>query len=240
MEQWVLLFVLCIGASFVLRVVGFGFGIFIMTWLTTLMPSYGEATALSGILAMCTSAWVVFRMRKHLVWSHLWPMLLTFVAVSAFSICCLSRIEDRVLNMVLGIVLILVSLYFLFLNGRIHIRPTRTAQIGAGTLSGLMGGFFAMQGPPAVLYFLESERDKDRYMALIQTYLFTGNIGMTAVRAANGFVTPAVGWGIVYGIGGVVIGSLIGTLVYRHISTKVLRTLVYLFLGVSGVLLLCR
>lgn len=46
------LFFLSIGASFVQRSTGFGFGIFIMTMLPALMPSYGEATTLSGLLAM--------------------------------------------------------------------------------------------------------------------------------------------------------------------------------------------
>ena len=43
MEQTALqLFVLSIGASFVQRTTGFGFGIFIMTMLPAIMPSYGE------------------------------------------------------------------------------------------------------------------------------------------------------------------------------------------------------
>ena len=46
------LFLLSIGASFVQRTTGFGFGIFIMTMLPSIMPSFGEATTLSGILAM--------------------------------------------------------------------------------------------------------------------------------------------------------------------------------------------
>ena len=50
------IFLLSIGASFVQRTTGFGFGIFIMTMLPYLMPTYGEATTLSGILAITTSA----------------------------------------------------------------------------------------------------------------------------------------------------------------------------------------
>ena len=50
-----LLFLMSLGAAFVQRVSGFGFGIFIMTVLPYIMPSYGEATALSGLMAMVTS-----------------------------------------------------------------------------------------------------------------------------------------------------------------------------------------
>ena len=48
------IFLLASGASFVQRSTGFGFGIFIMTALPFLMPSYGEATTLSGLLALTT------------------------------------------------------------------------------------------------------------------------------------------------------------------------------------------
>ena len=41
------IFLLSIGASFIQRTTGFGFGIFIMTMLPFLMPTYGEATTLS-------------------------------------------------------------------------------------------------------------------------------------------------------------------------------------------------
>ena len=56
------IFLLSIGASFVQRTTGFGFGIFIMTMLPFFLPTYGEATILSGLLAITTSAVIVWRM----------------------------------------------------------------------------------------------------------------------------------------------------------------------------------
>ena len=66
------IFVLCIIASFIQRTTGFGFGIFIMTMLPFLMPSYGEATTLSGLLAITTSAAIVWRLRDYVTWQRLW------------------------------------------------------------------------------------------------------------------------------------------------------------------------
>lgn len=53
MSVWALifLFLFVTAASFTQRVTGFGFGIIVMTVLPYLLPSYGEATALSGLLA---------------------------------------------------------------------------------------------------------------------------------------------------------------------------------------------
>ena len=75
------IFILSIGASFIQRTTGFGFGIFIMTMLPFLMPSYGEATTLSGLLAITTSAAIVWRLRSYVTWQRLWPILLTFIIV---------------------------------------------------------------------------------------------------------------------------------------------------------------
>ena len=69
-------------ASLIQRVSGFGFGIFIMTVLPHLLPSYAEATALSGLLAIVASLGPAVVMYRHLEWKKLLPILITFIVVS--------------------------------------------------------------------------------------------------------------------------------------------------------------
>ena len=228
------IFLLSIGASFVQRTTGFGFGIFIMTMLPAIMSSHGEATTLSGILAMTTSLIIVIQKYRFIVWQRLLPILLTFIVVSIGAIFVLKRMEYSILNILLGITLVVVSIYFSFFSKRIKVKTTLPVQITAGTLSGLMGGFFGMQGPPAVLYFVNSEKDKEHYLAVTQTYFLVGNIMMTIARTYNGFFTTAVSMGYIYGITGVVIGNLIGAWVFRHITGSLLKYIIYAYIGISG------
>ena len=228
------LFLLSIGASFVQRTTGFGFGIFIMTMLPSIMPSYGEATTLSGLLAMTTSLIIVVQKYKYISWSRLLPILLTFIIVSICAIFMLKRMEYGVLNILLGIMLILTSIYFTFFSKRIKVKTTMPVQITAGTLSGLMGGFFGMQGPPAVLYFVSSEPDKEHYLAMTQTYFLMGNLMMTMARAYNGFFTSTVSIGYIYGISGVVVGNLIGAWLFKHITGSLLKYIIYAYIGILG------
>ena len=100
------IFLLSIGASFVQRTTGFGFGIFIMTMLPFFLPTYGEATTLSGLLAITTSAVIVWRLREHVIWKRLWTILLTFIIVSTIAIFALKRIEDHILRQILGVALL--------------------------------------------------------------------------------------------------------------------------------------
>ena len=238
MNTLIAIFLLSIFGSFVQRVTGFGFGIFIMTVLPFLVPSYAEATTLSGLLAMTTSLAVSFRMRHYLSWRKILPLLIIFSVVSALSIFCLKRMDEVLLKRILGVVLILISIYFAFFSRRIKIPTTLPAQATTGTLSGLMGGFFGMQGPPVVLYFISTAKDKNEYMAQAQTYFVIGNTFMTIVRGCNGFLTPAVGRGYLYGIGGVIIGMSLGAFVFKRIPNRVFRYIVYAYIAVSGIIIL--
>ena len=202
------------------------------------MPSYGEATTLSGLLAITTSAAIVWRLRNYVTWQRLWPILLTFIIVSTIAIFALTRIEDHILRRILGVALILISIYFMLFSQRIKLPTTKKVQVGAGTLSGLMGGFFGMQGPPAVLYFIQSEPMKEHYMAMAQTYFLIGNLMMTGVRAYNGFFTETVAVDYLYGLGGVIIGTMLGAYVFKHISNRIFRYIVYAYICISGVIIL--
>ena len=238
MSGGILILLLALCASFVQRTIGFGFGILIMTMLPLLMPSYGEATTLSGLLAMFTSMVVTVQMHRFITWKRLLPVLGVFMIVSSVAIFMLPGINDKAIMLVLGVVLILTSLYFILLSGRIHIRPTLPSQIGIGILSGLMGGFFAMQGPPAVLYFLSSEKDKEHYLAMISAYLLIGNFATTLVRSANGFMTREVGVGFLWGIAGVAAGAFLGAKAFKRIPHKVFDYIVYAYIAFSGVVIL--
>ncbi len=236
-ESFSLLCVFCFLGSFIQRVTGFGFGIFVMTIFPYLLPSYGEATMLSGLLAGTNSLMVVLQKRRFIQWKDFFPMLSCFMIVSVVCIFLLVRIDDHQIKKVLGVLLIFCSLYFLFFNNRIHLKPNMKTQLSMGTLSGMMGGFFAMQGPPAVLYFMVSGMSKDAYIACMQTYLLSGNLLMSVVRSYHGFLTCQVGLAYCAGFLFVLGGNWLGCKVFNKISSKILRRCVYGYLALSGAII---
>ena len=231
---------LAAGASFVQRTIGFGFGIFIMTALPFLMPSYGEAVTLSGLLSLTSAAVVMFRYLKYVTWKRFLPIVASFVIFSTLAISLLDKIEGQAMRIILGIVLIVISLYFSFFKEKLQkiIRPTSGWQLGAGAASGVMGGLFGMHGPPVVLYLVASEPDKDHYMGMIQTYAFVTNVTMLAVRAWNGYVTHTVGTTYLYGLAGLAIGVLAGNWAYSRIPNRIFTYVVYAYIAFSGLIIL--
>lgn len=240
MENLIYIILLAAGASFIQRTIGFGFGIFIMTALPFLMPSYAEAVTLSGLLSLTSATVVMIQYLKFVTWKRLLQMVGAFAVFSTVAILMLDRIEGPVMRMILGCVLIFLSLYFSFFKKKLqkYIRPTAGWLLGTGSVSGIMGGLFGMHGPPVVLYLVVSEPDKNHYMGMIQTYAVITNIVMLAVRAYNGYVTPTVGTTYLYGLGGLAIGVLAGNWAFRRIPNRLFTYIVYAYIGVSGAIIL--
>ena len=229
------LIIFTIGAAFVQRTTGFGFGIFIMTVLPYLMPSYGEATTLSGLLASVTSLIITVKYRRVIAWRKLLPILAAFLLTSFLAVQMLTWMRGDTLKYVLGITLILCAVYFNFFADKMKVKPTLGMQATLGTLSGIMGGLFGMQGPPAVLYFLAVSESKERYTALAQCYFLLGNCMMTIYRAQSGFFTQEVITSWCYAVPAVLVGTYLGGVVFNRLSLPTLRKLVYLYIGISGI-----
>jgi len=231
-----LIFLSSFAGSFVQRVCGFGFGIFIMTILPYLMPSYQEATALSGFLSLIQSGIVLFSVYKFLNIRNLYGIFLTFCVFSFFAVKFVSVTDSGGLRVILGCVLILLAAYFLFFANKAAVKPTIKWQISLGGLSGLMGGLFGMHGPAAVVYFLSSETSKESYLAIAQAYFVLTNIYMSLFRAEYGFVTPTVGLSLLYALPGIFLGIFFGKKVFEKINRETLKKIIYFYMIIAGII----
>ena len=240
MENILYLILLAAGASFIQRTIGFGFGIFIMTALPFLMPSYAEAVTLSGLLALTSGTVVMIQYIKYVTWKRFLPIIGAFIIFSTAAILLLDKIEGPMMRKILGVMLILLSLYFSFFKERLqkHIRATPGWMSASGAVSGVMGGLFGMQGPAAVLYLIVSEPSKMHYMGMIQTYSVVTNVTMLAVRVYNGYVTPAVGTSYLYGLVGLALGVIAGNWAFKRIPNRLFTNIVYAYIGISGAIIL--
>ncbi|MBR3615442.1 MAG: sulfite exporter TauE/SafE family protein [Bacteroidaceae bacterium] len=236
-----ILFALSACAGFVQRVSGFGFGIFIMMFLPYIMPSYNEAVALSGILSGCTAMLIVVRNRRYIQWRAIPVVLLSNIAVSYFVIIYMGAVDGLVLRRCLGVALMLVSLYFIFLEGRTSMLfSSRWSQATVGALSGLMGSMFAMPGPPVVLYGVSVIKDKRAYMATMQTFWLLFNVVYLYFRSGRGYYTADTPLYLCTGIAGVFLGIYVGARVFCMINKGLLKKVIYGFMLLSGLVALLK
>lgn len=235
-----LVFLLTIVASFIQRVTGFGFGIFVMMFFPYILPTFGESITLSGLLAGTTSLLIAIRNWRFIRWRLMGTVLLFNVLVSYIAIEYMASLSNATMKRVFGVALILIALYFLFFDGKLKmLLRSYTAQTGIGIISGIMGGMFAMPGPPIVLYSIGVINDKREYVATLQALFFTLNIFYTLFRLKVGFFAESTLTLWAFCLFGCFIGAWAGARLFRLISLPLLKKIVYLLMIVSGFVAVC-
>ncbi len=229
--------ILTIIASFIQRVTGFGFGIFVMMFFPFFLPSYGESVMLSGLLAGTTAFLITISNIHYVRWRMMGIIVLFNVIASFLAIEYMSSLSNETLKRCLGVVLILIALYFLWGKNKSNkLFLSRWAQGIIGTISGIMGGMFAMPGPPVVLYCISSIENKREYVVTLQAFSVIFNIFYTLFRAKVGFYSEStlLWWGA--GLIGLMIGTSLGSRCSERISNQRLKQIVYVMMILSGII----
>ncbi len=228
----------CAAGAVVQATTGFGFGILCMAVFPYILPSYLQSTAVSSVCAATMSTMVAIRSRKHINFKIILPLFLGYSVASVWSVYYAKTQSEGLMVKLLGGVLILVSIYFMFFSGKFRIRPTFYNGIIAGVLGGVGSGMFSIGGPPVIIYLMSAISDKDEYRACSVTYFAIGSWYVSTVRWINGvFDAQTVYlWGMA--ILALCVGTYIGNRIFDRINAATLKRLVYCFMAVSGVTML--
>lgn len=230
------IFILTVIASFIQRVSGFGFGIFVMMFFPFFLPTYGDCIMLSGLLAGSTALMIAVQNWRYIRWKLMGRVVFFNVLASYLATEYMRSLGNDTMKQCLGVMLILIALYFMFSEGRLtRIFKSRLAQISIGSISGVMGGMFAMPGPPLVLYCISTIDDKREYVTTLQAFSVVINVCYTLIRFRAGFYSDSTWLWWLIGLMGAFIGSFLGSRFFERISHRTLKYIVYVMMIVSGV-----
>ena len=158
------------GAAFVQRVSGFGLGIFAMLFLPYLTPTAQAAATVSTLFSCVTSSYNGIKYRKSADFKTLLPMIIASLCAIPVAVLLSKYISGDVFTIILGAVLIVLSIYFIFFGGCIHFKATKFGGVLAGLAGGMLNGLFSTGGPPVVLYLTNVAADQTVYFASIQFF----------------------------------------------------------------------
>ena len=233
-----LLILVGVGAGFVQRVTGFGLGIFSMLFMPHFLPTHTMAASISNLFSCGTSTYNAIRFRKSIPFKTILPPLIAAMISVPIAVHFTAKISADLFNIILGIVLIGLSLYFLFLDHRIRIRPTVANGLLAGLLSGTLNGLFSTGGPPMVLYLTHATENKQTYFSGIQFYFCLTNIYAVLFRILAGTIDLRTLFYTVIGFAGCMMGNLLGGRVFNKLNDQRLKQIIYIAMIISGILMI--
>ena len=218
---------------------GFGSAVILMV----AAQYFFDITIAPGVVAaicMFQSGIMAWNRRKSIDLKQILPPIALYTVCSLAVINLLGSMDLHVLTAAFGGFLMLLALYFLFIAKRVSLKPGLAAGMLCSGFSGCCAGAFTVGGPMMALYFVAIARDKDTYVANMQFLFAATNLTNLAMRAVRGLYgaqhLPVTAVGVIF----VLVGMVIGSALSKRMSGDVARQVVYIGVGVSGLVTLLQ
>lgn len=228
-------FLSSIGGGFTQTVSGFGTAIVIMLFIPRFF-NLVDAASISATICIATNTILVLRYYRHAELRKIFPPMTAYIFANIFTITHLSSLNVDNLEIWFGFFLIALCLYFFLLPGGATIPHKWYTALFCGAISGVCAGLFGIGGPLIALYFVSVSESRLKFLGNTQTmFSVTGLTGFLTRLASGVFHADLTGF-VLLGFCGVYIGSRIGTIVGKKIDDRMIKKVVYGFVGLSGLL----
>ena len=197
-------------ATLIRSTFGFGEALFAVPLLALRLP-VTTAAPLAVLVSTVIAGVVLVQDWRHVELRSAVGLILAALPGIPVGVLLLARGNEHVIKSILGILIIIFSIYCLTAGKVRHLPENHNGWlIGCGFLSGVLGGAYGMNGPPLAIYGALRKWTPQHFRATLQSYFlpasFVGLIGYAALGLWTGLLTryfllslPVVGAAILLG-----------------------------------------
>lgn len=235
---------LIVGAAAILGAIiqatmGFGSAVVLLNVIPLFFP-LNKAIALMQASIIVLNVTFTARFWKKVRWDVLWPAVIPGTILGLIFTLWSVQMDVSALTIALGVVLILLSIYELFLKGNVKVRPSKTTGFFMGSLSGIGNAFFGLAGPPIAMYLVPSIDDNIEYFATSQAFFFFTSLSCITARLLSGIYEVSDLPFLAVVASCLVIGIVIGLKILKKIDGELLKKLIYGFIGLNGIYIIIK
>jgi uncharacterized membrane protein YfcA len=227
-------------ATLVRSSVGFGEALVSVPLLAFRIP-VTVAAPLAVLVSVLIAALIVAQDWREIEFrSAGWLVASSLVGIP-FGLLLLTLASDAVVRIVLGTVIVAFAMYALFARTRLHLRAEHmSALLGAGFVSGVLGGAYGMNGPPLAVYGALRGWRPQRFRATLQGYFLVASVAGLIGYAIVGLWQPAVTRYFLLSVPCVCVGVAVGRVLNRRLRGEGFLRAVYCVLIATGVALIAQ
>ncbi|KMW57143.1 putative membrane protein [Candidatus Rhodobacter oscarellae] len=210
--------------------------------LLTLAVDIRVAIALAILPMLVSNAWQVHRageLRRSV--RTYWPFVAALMLALAATVASTVNASDAAVMGALGAVLLLyVATSVSGWRPAIPAAADRPVQLGAGALSGVMGGLVGVWAPPMALYLAARGTQKDEFVRATGLILFCGSIPLLIGYVRAGFLEGALIWFSIALLVPTFAGFALGERLRGRLSERGFRAALMVFFALVGLNLIRR
>ncbi|MBY7144884.1 sulfite exporter TauE/SafE family protein [Virgibacillus sp. NKC19-3] len=223
-------------ASILQTSTGFGFSIVATPFLLMLFEPR-EAVQINLILSLVISIALIMKIRKDVDMGVLKRFVFGSIAGLPLGISIFLFLDMTLLKFGISILILVLTLLLIL---RFRINQTGKRDFAVGGFSGALTTSIGMPGPPLLLYFSGTNTTKEKLRGTtLAFYLFVYfvSLGFQVVFAGT---SREIWMSSLAGLPLVVIGLILGQLMFTWINQRLFQWLTYVLLLFSGVYLLLQ
>lgn len=202
--------------------------------------SMKSSASVSNILSFPIGAVLAVRYRKSISFRKVLLPLLVFFPVNLLCTRLAANLDLDGLKAVFGLFLFGLAIYYRFFSDGISTTASPLSGILCGAVAGITGAFFSASGPALVLYFLAVTSCKEEFLGTINFMFVFTELYSSVSKVALGFLSPSLVPAVAAGLLFAVAGSLLGLGIQERLKPGLMRRLIYVMLGVSGLVTFFR
>lgn len=224
-------------AGIVQTVTGFGAGIVLMI----AMPHFFDmvaASAITSAINLGLTTTLVWRYHKFVQIELLIMPTLVYTLSAIVIINFLSFFNLKGLSIAFGIFLLLLSLYYLVFAEHTSGSQKWWIVFLCSLVSGISSGLFGIGGPLMATCFLAMTDNHDSYTGNLQFLFLIAGIFNLFTRVVNGIYTVEMLPLTLLCCLFINVGKRLGIAIAGRMNTQMIKKIVYLFVGLSGIMVL--
>jgi uncharacterized membrane protein YfcA len=238
MELYLVIAFIAFMAGFIQGLSGFGsvllslplLAVFIdIKTVIPLVALYGEVLTVVLIIQL----WRFIEVKK------IAPLVVGAVAGVPPGVLFLKKMDPGIIQFIVGVVLILFSLYSLFLKPPNRTISERWGPV-FGFIGGCLGGAITATGPPVIVYTSLQAWNKDTIKATLQGFFLFSGILVVVSHAVSGVTTWTVVKFFLVSLPLLVAGTYAGSFFYGKVAEEGYKRIIYSILAILGVFMIVK
>lgn len=220
-------------AGIIQNIAGFGAGIVLMLVLPHFFSLIAAPALNQGISTLMTVI-LAKRYIKYMEPKQVFLPIACYIAASTCVIWIIKDIDLHLLAIAFGVFMILLSIYFMFVQKNLQLKPTPLTAVLCGLLGGVLSGLFSIGSTAMALYFLACNDKREGYMGNLQFLLAVTNVVSLCMRTLRGIYTIDLLLPTAVGFAGILLGQKIGGKLSSRLDPSVINKCIYILVGLTG------
>jgi hypothetical protein len=224
-------------ATLIRSTVGFGEALVAVPLLSLRLPVAIAAPVAVGVSVLVAGLIVAQDWRQIEVRSASWLAASSLLGIP-IGLLVLTLVGDHVVKLILGIIIVGFAVYSLTAKRTTHLEHDHLSLLlGAGFISGVLGGAYGMNGPPLAVYGALRRWSPQRFRATLQGYFFAASLAGLVGYAAVGLLRESTAHYMLISLPSVVLGVIGGRALNQRLRSDGFFRIVYAGLVAIGAVL---